>query len=147
MASTIGRPIKVDKNTLKVERGKFARVCVEVDLTIPVVEKIWVNGHWYKIQYEGLHLICTYGCYGHLGRSCPQSATKSDSQKHHHHQAAANHHGGSQPGEQCDSTTSPSQSMPTNSNGMELIANYNVGSSNNDGIISIEEWTKDLHGD
>jgi len=49
MASAIGRPIKVDTNTLKVEIGKFARVCVEVDLTVPVVGKIWVNGHWYKI--------------------------------------------------------------------------------------------------
>jgi len=40
MASAIGRPIKVDTNTLKVERGKFARVCVEIDLTLPVVGKI-----------------------------------------------------------------------------------------------------------
>jgi len=45
MTSAIGRPVKVDINTLKVERGKFVRVCVEVDLTVPVVGKIWVNGH------------------------------------------------------------------------------------------------------
>jgi hypothetical protein len=45
MASALGRPIKVDTNTLRVERGKFARVCVEIDLTVPVVGKIWVNGH------------------------------------------------------------------------------------------------------
>ncbi|CAJ2677327.1 unnamed protein product [Trifolium pratense] len=71
MASAIGRPIKVDKNTLNVERGRFARVCVEVDLTLPVVGKIWLNGHWYKVQYEGLHIICTScGCYGHLSRNC-----------------------------------------------------------------------------
>ncbi|KAK2458256.1 zinc ion binding / nucleic acid binding protein [Trifolium repens] len=71
MASAIGRPVKVDTNTLKVERGRFARVCVEVDLTVPVVGKIWVSGHWYKVQYEGLHLVCTNcGCYGHLGRNC-----------------------------------------------------------------------------
>lgn len=40
MASALGRPIKVDTNTLKIERGKFARVCVEIDLTLPVVGKI-----------------------------------------------------------------------------------------------------------
>ncbi|MCH97149.1 DUF4283 domain protein, partial [Trifolium medium] len=45
---SIGRPIKVDINTLKVKKGRFARVCVEVDLIVPVVGKIWVNGHWYK---------------------------------------------------------------------------------------------------
>jgi len=76
MASAIGCPIKVDTNTLKVERGKFARVCVEVDLTTLVVGKIWVNVHWYKVQYEGLHLICTNcGCYGHLGRNCSKNQT------------------------------------------------------------------------
>lgn len=45
MASALVRPIKVDTSTLKIERGKFAKVCVEVDLTMPVFEKIWVNNH------------------------------------------------------------------------------------------------------
>lgn len=35
MASTVGRPIKVDSNTLDVRRGRFARVCVEIDLNKP----------------------------------------------------------------------------------------------------------------
>lgn len=67
-------PIRVDQNTLWVERGKFARVCVEIDLTKPVVGKIWLNGHWYQVQYEGLHLICaSCGCYGHLARNCEKN--------------------------------------------------------------------------
>lgn len=28
----IGRTIKVNKNTMEIERGKYARLCVEVDL-------------------------------------------------------------------------------------------------------------------
>lgn len=40
LASAVGVPVKVDTNTLKVERGRFARVCVEVDLTKPVVERL-----------------------------------------------------------------------------------------------------------
>lgn len=71
LASTVGTPVKVDTNTLKVERGCFARICVEIDLTKPVVGKVCVNGHWYKVQYEGLHMICaTCGCYGHHTRDC-----------------------------------------------------------------------------
>lgn len=67
LASTVGTPIRVDKNTLNVERGKFARICVEINLTKPVIGKMWVNGHWYKVQYEGLHIICaSCGCYGAL---------------------------------------------------------------------------------
>lgn len=75
MASAVGRPIKVDRNTLKVERGRFARICIEVDLTQPVVGKVWLKGHWYKVEYEGLHLIsAACGCYGHLARNCQMHA-------------------------------------------------------------------------
>ena len=43
MASTIGHPIKGHTNTLKIEIVKFARVCVEVDLTMLVVGKFWLK--------------------------------------------------------------------------------------------------------
>lgn len=73
LASAVGKPIKVDRNTLKVERGRFARICVEIDLNQPVVGKVWLNGYWYKVSYEGLHIICSNcGCYGHLGRNCKE---------------------------------------------------------------------------
>lgn len=71
LASAVGKPVKVDTNTLKVQRGRFARICVEIDLNQPVVGKVWVDGYWYKVSYEGLHIICSQcGCYGHLGRNC-----------------------------------------------------------------------------
>ncbi|XP_020235439.2 uncharacterized protein LOC109815203 [Cajanus cajan] len=71
IASAIGKPVKVDRNTLNMNRGRFARVCVEIDLDIPVVGKFNLNDHWYKVEYEGLHIICTHcGCYGHYARDC-----------------------------------------------------------------------------
>lgn len=71
MASVVGKPIKVDEHTLRIERGRFARVCVEIDLNQPVVGKICVNDTWYKIEYEGLHVLCgRCGCYGHVTRNC-----------------------------------------------------------------------------
>ncbi|XP_057443937.1 uncharacterized protein LOC130736106 [Lotus japonicus] len=71
MARLIGKPIKVDRNTLSAERGRFARICVEIDLTQPVVGKFWFEGFWYKVEYEGAHIICPKcGCYGHRGREC-----------------------------------------------------------------------------
>ncbi|XP_057444266.1 uncharacterized protein LOC130736451 [Lotus japonicus] len=69
VAQVIGTPVKVDVKTLRGDRGRFARICVELDLTKPVIGRIMVEGYWYNIQYEGLHVICTKcGCYGH--RSC-----------------------------------------------------------------------------
>ncbi|XP_045798137.1 uncharacterized protein LOC123892394 [Trifolium pratense] len=77
LASMVGNPVKVDLHTLRVERGRFARMCVEIDLTKPVVGRVGVNGEWYQVQYEGLHIICTQcGCYGHLLKDCAQTKKK-----------------------------------------------------------------------
>lgn len=71
IGSAVGKPIKVDTNTWNVQRGRFVRICVEIDLKEPVVGKVWVDGFWYKVAYEGLHIICSNcGCYGHLWRNC-----------------------------------------------------------------------------
>jgi len=45
MTSAVGKSIKVDTNTVKVTRGRFARICVEIDLTHIVVGKVWLNHH------------------------------------------------------------------------------------------------------
>lgn len=78
LAKLIGKPTKVDRNTLNVERRKFSRVCVEIDLTQPVVGKLWFEGYWYKEEYEGLHIICPKcGCYDH--RECTVAPVTSES--------------------------------------------------------------------
>ncbi|PNX81511.1 hypothetical protein L195_g037532, partial [Trifolium pratense] len=78
LASLVGTPIKVDMHTLNVARGRFARMCVEVDLTKPVVGRVGINGEWYQVQYEGLHIICTQcGCYGHILKDCAMRNDKA----------------------------------------------------------------------
>nr|KYP73208.1 hypothetical protein KK1_005823 [Cajanus cajan] len=79
IASAIGKPIKVDLNTLNMTRGRFARVCVEINLNEPVVGRFFLNGVWYNVEYEGLHLLCSScGCYGHVLRNC-HHAIRSES--------------------------------------------------------------------
>ncbi|XP_057426143.1 uncharacterized protein LOC130719539 [Lotus japonicus] len=71
LASAVGTPIRVDMNTADMQRGKYARVCVEIDLTKPVLGRVGLRGVWYNIEYKGLHLLCAKcGCYGHLSRKC-----------------------------------------------------------------------------
>ncbi|XP_057451967.1 uncharacterized protein LOC130743755 [Lotus japonicus] len=71
LASGVGEPIRVDTNTVDMQRGKFARVCVEIDLDQPVIGMVGLRGTWYNVEYEGLHLLCSHcGCYGHLARNC-----------------------------------------------------------------------------
>ena len=55
LSSAVGNPIKVDSNVLDVKRGKFSWVCEEIDLCKLVVRKVWLHGHWYHVEYKGLH--------------------------------------------------------------------------------------------
>lgn len=74
----IGRTVRVDFATLLATRGKFARVCVEVDLDKPLMAGYRMGGDYYMLQYEGLTDLC-FGCgrYGHRMHLCPEKATFS----------------------------------------------------------------------
>ncbi|CAL1357020.1 unnamed protein product [Linum trigynum] len=72
IASKIGRPIKVDRATQNGEMGRFARVCVEVDLMKPLLSQYKIEGRTYFIEFEGLYRIFTEcGQYGHTSQGCP----------------------------------------------------------------------------
>ncbi|XP_015950050.1 uncharacterized protein LOC107474919 [Arachis duranensis] len=76
IANIMGRKLKVDTNTAEVTRGKFARLCAEVDLTQPLVSQYMINGVYYTIEYEGLHQVC-FEC-GRVGIEkwiCPEKRT------------------------------------------------------------------------
>ncbi|CAA0812019.1 Unknown protein [Striga hermonthica] len=71
LASMVGTPIRIDLNTSNVERGKYARACVQIDLNQPVVGQVGFQGIWYKVEYEGLYLLCPLcGRYGHNRNTC-----------------------------------------------------------------------------
>src|SRR4051812_39665336 len=62
----IGKMIKVDSSTLTASRGKFARVCIKVDLNKPLLASYRMRGVDYHLQYEGLQEICfKCGKFGH----------------------------------------------------------------------------------
>nr|KYP69677.1 hypothetical protein KK1_008877 [Cajanus cajan] len=63
--------LKIDKLTSNHSRGKFARICMEVNLNRKLVSMINVMGHIIKLEYEGLHSICfKCGKYGHRQEHC-----------------------------------------------------------------------------
>lgn len=69
--NNIGRTVKVDITTLLASRGRFARVCVEVGLDMPLMVGYRMQEEYYMLQYEGLHDLC-FGCgrYGHRSAAC-----------------------------------------------------------------------------
>ncbi|CAI0462631.1 unnamed protein product [Linum tenue] len=67
----LGRPVRVDRATELGARGKYARVCVEVDLTQPLLSQFKIEGVTYLVQYEGLDDLCTCcGTYGKRAGTC-----------------------------------------------------------------------------
>ncbi|CAN1156557.1 hypothetical protein LINPERHAP2_LOCUS21014 [Linum perenne] len=48
----IGRTVHIDHTTLKGSRGNFARICVEVDLSKPLLSKYRLRGRVGRIEYE-----------------------------------------------------------------------------------------------
>ncbi|XP_021724672.1 uncharacterized protein LOC110691991 [Chenopodium quinoa] len=65
VGAKIGRVIRVDKSTAYAERGQFTRLSVEIDLSKPLLAKFWLKGRIWRIQYEGIKMLC-YKC-GRLG--------------------------------------------------------------------------------
>ncbi|XP_015931305.1 uncharacterized protein LOC107457649 [Arachis duranensis] len=71
IASAVRKPIRIDLATKSAERGKYARVCVQINLRLPVIKRIQVDGHMYDIEFEHLNLICEKCSYfGHVTREC-----------------------------------------------------------------------------
>jgi hypothetical protein len=71
IGNRIGKTVKVDKNTLLQERGKYARLCVEVDLSKPLLAMFELKGRHYKVKYEGQHMLClACGRFNHFSDGC-----------------------------------------------------------------------------
>ncbi|XP_021803522.1 uncharacterized protein LOC110747700, partial [Prunus avium] len=73
IGNLLGKLLKIDALTTSQNRGKFARLCVELDMTKPLEAFIQINQIWYNIEYEGLPDICYHcGLYGHKSDTCKQ---------------------------------------------------------------------------
>lgn len=72
IGALLGMTYRVDLRTTSQTQGKFARLCVTLDLSKPLDAYVKVEDDWYQLQYEGLHLVCFgCGCYGHEQTNCP----------------------------------------------------------------------------
>ncbi|XP_050231775.1 uncharacterized protein LOC126680661 [Mercurialis annua] len=72
----VGKVIRIDYCTESAERGKFARIAVEIDLMKPLVSHFSLDGRVQSVEYECLPRICfSCGKFGHTKEHCPETIT------------------------------------------------------------------------
>ncbi|CAN1156971.1 hypothetical protein LINPERHAP2_LOCUS21262 [Linum perenne] len=68
----IGKTVRLDLATKEGARARYARVCVEVDISKPLLGKYMIGDRVYYVEYECLENLCyTCGVYGHKLEACP----------------------------------------------------------------------------
>ncbi|CAL5380125.1 unnamed protein product [Camellia sinensis] len=73
IAKVLGIPLKIDINTAMAARGKYARVCVEMDLRKPLISHFSIGKYTYRIEYEHIHSLCfSCGRIGHRREACQE---------------------------------------------------------------------------
>ncbi|CAN1122135.1 hypothetical protein LINPERPRIM_LOCUS2592 [Linum perenne] len=74
IGNCIGRTVRLDLASTEGARARYACVCVEVDLSKPLLGKYIIDDRTFLIEYESLENIC-FGCdiHGHGIDSCPSA--------------------------------------------------------------------------
>lgn len=68
---TLGVPIKVDTHTVESQRGRYARLCIEMDTRTKLPQVIQNGNRVQSISYEMKMQFCiTCGVVGHMAASC-----------------------------------------------------------------------------
>ncbi|KAH7845486.1 hypothetical protein Vadar_002804 [Vaccinium darrowii] len=74
IGAKVGKLLKIDLRTETNEKVRFARLCVQVDLSTALVSRIRVGNHVQKVSYEGIPSICfKCGLTGHKVQNCNPS--------------------------------------------------------------------------
>uniref|UniRef100_A0A2N9GX50 CCHC-type domain-containing protein n=1 Tax=Fagus sylvatica TaxID=28930 RepID=A0A2N9GX50_FAGSY len=72
--NTVACPVlRVDFNTASGTRGRFARLCIQLDLDKPLIKTVRVGKVRQAVIYEGIGLLCFHcGRIGHKIDKCPE---------------------------------------------------------------------------
>ena len=68
----IGPVLRIYSHTASREKGRFARLYVQVNLDKPLVRKLYLGKPAQNVLYEGINTLCfSCGRIGHKIETCP----------------------------------------------------------------------------
>ncbi|KAL0015066.1 hypothetical protein SO802_002135 [Lithocarpus litseifolius] len=71
IGQAIDTVLRIDTHTALEARGRFARLCVQVDINKPLIYTILIGGFQQRVTYEGISKLCfSCGRVGHRREAC-----------------------------------------------------------------------------
>ena len=71
IGKTISNVLRMDTHTATEARGKFARLCVQIDIDKPFITVVKIGRFEQPVSYEGIHKLCfSCGRIGHRWENC-----------------------------------------------------------------------------
>ncbi|KAF3942957.1 hypothetical protein CMV_030441 [Castanea mollissima] len=68
----VGTVLRIDTHIASKTRGRFVRLCVQIDVAKPLVTGIMIGKFEQLVSYEGIHRLCLdCGRVGHHKENCP----------------------------------------------------------------------------
>nr|POE90406.1 uncharacterized protein CFP56_59946 [Quercus suber] len=80
IGEALGKVLRIDAHTALEARGKYARLCIQVDINKPLINTVLIGKFEQQVVYEGIHKLC-FGCgrIGHKKEACPHLVRKPGS--------------------------------------------------------------------
>ena len=77
IGNAIGPVLRIDATTASGTRGRYARICVQVDLAKPLVRRVFIGRFGQEVLYKGISSLCfACGRLGHRREVCPYLISK-----------------------------------------------------------------------
>lgn len=72
IGDSIGKVLRIDSHTAMEARGKYARLCIQIDINKPLINTVLIGRFEQQVTYEGIHKLCfSCGRVDHRKEVCP----------------------------------------------------------------------------
>ena len=72
IGESLGKVLRIDAHTTMEARGKYARLCIQIDINKPLINTILIGRFEQPVTYKGIHKLC-FSCERivHKVDACP----------------------------------------------------------------------------
>nr|POE88871.1 uncharacterized protein CFP56_37406 [Quercus suber] len=79
IGKSIGPVLRIDSHTINGARGRFACLCIQVNLDKPLIRIVYIGKIAQSILYEGISSLCfSCGRIGHKIETCPYTVKETN---------------------------------------------------------------------